>query len=523
MRPIRHRRLRAATAALALLAAGSGLETASGKARGTDEALAAWIDGPVRYIALAEEVAQFRALDSDLERAVFVERFWTRRDPDPDTLVNEYRTLFWERVRDANDRILDSPRPGWMTDRGKIYILYGPPNEIQDLPNLEPDSGPTSSRGLIRWIYERPAGRMDLDAIVVVPFVRDVTGEYRVSNDPKLASPFLDEYGIRTKTTQRFDRLLTEIGGRSRESELSVMLDLGRMQEVPPAEKVLLERVDTIENYRARPLAVEVDRFLHPERPGTLVSLTVSVPGAKAANRPAILARLRPRDGGDERILDEAAFKFRDRPDGSGVVAQARIVLPPGDWSAMVVAAEPGTAETSVWRGAVPGLDRGTGLSLSDVMLATAIETVEVAALSSWDEPFHLGPFRVVPLAGSALPPGGALDLAYEVYGGVPPYTVSYRLEGLEDDGRWVALGRPAVLAGAGAVQGWQLPTASTWPLGRYRVEIEVADSAGARAAATVPFELARPQPPSTGAPQGADPDDDGPAVVPALAGGDPR
>src|SRR5215510_2189231 len=85
--------------------------------------LSGWLDGPVKYLAANEEIKQFKKLKSDDERAVFIEKFWARRDSDRDTLTNEYRQQFWQRVREANDLFLDSPGPGWSSDRGRIYIL----------------------------------------------------------------------------------------------------------------------------------------------------------------------------------------------------------------------------------------------------------------------------------------------------------------------------------------------------------------------------------------------------------------
>ena len=82
-------------------------------AHGNDQDLKDWILGPIRYIAQPEERKAFRTLSDEGERALFIERFWIRRDPTPDTLVNEYRQLFWERVREVNDMIQNTPGPGW--------------------------------------------------------------------------------------------------------------------------------------------------------------------------------------------------------------------------------------------------------------------------------------------------------------------------------------------------------------------------------------------------------------------------
>ena len=111
---------------------GSPIEAKSGD-------LKKWVEGPIRYISKKEEIKQFKSLDTDEGRAVFVERFWRRRDPSPGTLTNEYRQLFWRRVQEANNSFVDSTKPGWMTDRGKIWILYGPPTEIDSDPTLKTD------------------------------------------------------------------------------------------------------------------------------------------------------------------------------------------------------------------------------------------------------------------------------------------------------------------------------------------------------------------------------------------------
>jgi len=207
--------------------------------------LKSWIEGPVRYLAEHKEAKVFKQLKTDGERAWFIERFWARRDPTPETLANEYRQMFWERVQYSNEIFLDSHRPGWLTDRGKIYILYGPPTKIEDHTNLDTHGGPTTGRGLLRWIYEgRPGGRMDLDPVVIVPFVRQSSGEYRVSYDPKLSSIFFDALAVEEQWDRAIDKF-NEIFGAPRATEMSVMLDLGRMQEVPPQAQILLARLSS--------------------------------------------------------------------------------------------------------------------------------------------------------------------------------------------------------------------------------------------------------------------------------------
>ncbi len=451
-----------------------------------------WIDGPIRYIVQPQERKAFRELANDGERALFVEKFWLRRDPTPDTMVNEYRQLFWERVREANETIQDSPKPGWKTDRGKIYVLYGPPTEIKDYVDLAPESSPTSGRGVIRWIYEgRPGNRPDMDPVVVVPFVRDYSGEYHLSYDPKLSSVYFNEYAIRTGDRQRWDRYLEDIGGVSVESTLSVMLDLGRMQDVPPQEQILISRVLDRESFGTHPLLVQVDRMRHPRSDAILASLTVRLPDSETDQPPALMARLTPAGRPAEvNILGEDSFRVRSEGD-AGLVAQARTTLPPGNWELILVAADPGSLSTGIHKGTVVIPNRREAFELSDVVVAYSVEPVEVRALVSHEEPFVFGPFRVVPLAGRTLVPGDSLNLAYEIYGANPPYEITYQLQGEEDDGRWTDLGLPAVKENAAqSGQAYELPLGARWPAGNYRIAMTVRDATGAVLEEKVPFSL---------------------------------
>jgi len=84
----------------------------------------------VRYIITPEERRAFGRL-SDSERPQFIEEFWKRRDPDPDTPENEVRDEYLKRLSEAGKLFHGEGREGWLTDRGRIYVLYGPPNERQ--------------------------------------------------------------------------------------------------------------------------------------------------------------------------------------------------------------------------------------------------------------------------------------------------------------------------------------------------------------------------------------------------------
>jgi GWxTD domain-containing protein len=87
----------------------------------------------VRYIITSEERKIFLELPES-ERERFKEEFWERRDPDPDTEENEFKIEYYKRIEQANQMFLGEGRPGWITDRGRIYILFGRPTERHTFP-----------------------------------------------------------------------------------------------------------------------------------------------------------------------------------------------------------------------------------------------------------------------------------------------------------------------------------------------------------------------------------------------------
>lgn len=384
-----------------------------------------------------------------------------------------------------------------MTDRGKIFVLYGPPTSIEEDSNAQIEGlTPTTTRGLIRWLYEgRPAPNKSLDTIVVVPFARDVSGKYKLSQDPRLASVFFDFDALKDKNSAFWNNWLSTRAWPGGKNDLGVMLDQGTLQAIPSQEEYLIGRVETFETYAAHSVAAEVDRYRPQGFEGkTLVTVTVSIPERDYETVPSILARFTPLDATKaQRILGEGSFHV----DGSGSerVAQGRLFLDPGTWTLTILVADPEGKSNGIQHSDLELPAPKAGLGVSDVVLARSLEPVAYASLASYEEPYLVGSFRVVPLPGRSLHRGDAVNVFYEIYGGHPPYRVVYRIEGKENDGRFTALGKPVVLDPAQGAQGWSLPTGDRWPAGDYRVRIEVTDAAGGSATASVPFALAAREP----------------------------
>lgn len=147
-----------------------------------------WVDEDVRWIITDEERKTFNALKTDDEREQFIEQFWLRRDPDPDTDANEYREEYYQRIAYANEHFT-SGIPGWKTDRGRIYIMFGPPSEKEshpsggsyDRPAWE-GGGTTSTYPFEIWWYRYIEG---VGSDVEIEFVDPSgSGEYRIARDP---------------------------------------------------------------------------------------------------------------------------------------------------------------------------------------------------------------------------------------------------------------------------------------------------------------------------------------------------
>jgi GWxTD domain-containing protein len=147
-----------------------------------------WLENDVAYIITDEERKAFKKLATDEEREQFIEQFWRRRDPDPDTDENEYKEEYYERIAYANEHYA-SGVPGWKTDRGRIYITFGKPNEVESHPTggqydrqSYEGGGSTSTYPFEIWWYRYLPG---IGSGIEIEFVDPTgSGEYRIARSP---------------------------------------------------------------------------------------------------------------------------------------------------------------------------------------------------------------------------------------------------------------------------------------------------------------------------------------------------
>ncbi|MGH9914107.1 MAG: GWxTD domain-containing protein [Pyrinomonadaceae bacterium] len=147
-----------------------------------------WLNEDVAYIITNEEKNAFKKLATDDEREQFIEAFWRRRDPDPDTTENEYREEYYERIAYTNEHFA-SGIPGWKTDRGRIYIRFGKADEVEshpsggsyDRPYYE-GGGSTTTYPFETWFYRYLEG---VGSGIEIEFVDPTgTGEYHIARSP---------------------------------------------------------------------------------------------------------------------------------------------------------------------------------------------------------------------------------------------------------------------------------------------------------------------------------------------------
>ena len=118
-----------------------------------------WVDEDVRWIITDQELKAFKSLSNDEERDNFIENFWQRRNPSPDSPENEFKEEHYRRIAYSNDHYA-AGKPGWKTDRGHIYIAFGKPDSIDSHPSggsyerpMEEGGGETSTFPFEIWHY----------------------------------------------------------------------------------------------------------------------------------------------------------------------------------------------------------------------------------------------------------------------------------------------------------------------------------------------------------------------------------
>lgn len=253
-----------------------------------------WLSEDVAYIITDEERSAFKKLATDEEREQFIEQFWLRRDPTPDSQENEFKEEHYRRIAYANERFA-SGIPGWKTDRGRIYITFGPADEVESHPSggsyerpYEEGGGTTSTYPFEKWRYRYIEG---IGNDVNIEFVDPtMTGEYRMTMDPSekdalmmvpgAGLTLMEQMGLASKT-DRFNRTDgTRLGTGNqplpaRMNQFERLSQFAKLQQAPKIKFRDLEAaVNTTIKYNLLPMKVRAD-FIKMTSNSSLTSVTL--------------------------------------------------------------------------------------------------------------------------------------------------------------------------------------------------------------------------------------------------------
>lgn len=472
--------------------------TSAGRGSGpSDRPDTLWREGPVRYIITAEEDRRIRQIETVAERLRFIEQFWLRRDPNPATLVNEYRHEFWTRVATANRLFMESAKPGWKTDMGRYYILLGPPDDRDTTLELS-SIGRTGVRGSITWRYSHaPSPRIGTGITIV--FTKDPSGEFHAETDSRLVARILSSaINDPPLETGILGTPLTELPPRL--TEMQLMLDLGRLEEVPSEEDLLTATVTAEEFFGVIPFSARYD-FFASAGPSTIVAITLNVhpdplEPLRKGSPPSymIVGRIEnePAPAGKAIFLRESDFSASSHnldPDFHGpYIYQAVALLPPGRYRASFAAFDSVTRKIGSYTDEVevPAFTEGT-LALSSLCLSQTIEPAPTASQRA--VPYVIGHLKVTPRLMPAYRNGDTFAVYYQVYSAAddpethaPNLQIEYQFL-VNQGGIFMPIGRAIRFDSVGnSAQGWSFPL-QNWPTAEFKLRVTVTDALNGQSA----------------------------------------
>jgi len=410
-----------------------------------------WMDEDVNYIITDEERKAFKALKTDEERDQFIEQFWLRRDPDPDTPENEYKDQYFERIQYANEKFA-SGIPGWKTDRGRIYITFGKPDEIDshpaggsyDRPSYE-GGGNTTTYPFETWWYRHIEG---IGSDVEIEFVDPSgSGEYRIARSPDEKDALLyvpgagmtlaESLGLSDKASRIAGGFGGNGGGqifgtRAKDQPFERLQLLADLQRAPatrfPDLKVKVDLPEIASDIL--PFSVRTDFFrLGNETVAT--SITIQFDHADLAfknqggiysahvNLYAQLTGLSGRRAGSfEDTIQTARYGEDQLPQAQAQrsVYQKTLGLQPGRYKIDVVSRDITSGKTGILHHSfeVPRYQEKQ-LATSTIILAASVEPLDNRGMIPAGQ-FIIGRYKVKPYVSGVYKPGQNLALFLQVY-----------------------------------------------------------------------------------------------------------
>lgn len=412
-----------------------------------------WVEEDVAYIITDEEKAIFKRLTTDDERDKFIEQFWVRRNPSAASQENTFKAEHYRRIAYANDHFA-SGKPGWRTDRGRIYILFGKPDEIQHNPSghiynrdLKEGGGNTTTFPYEVWRYRHIDGIGDGIEIEFVDST--LSGEYRMAISPEekdallyasgAGSTLLEQLGYETREDRIRDMGIKNVSGKSlfRWGELNHVFEryqkFYQMRRPPEIQfKDLQQIVTTRIGYSVFPM--ECTWFFIQLSPGMyMVPVTLSIPNSAL--------RFKDHAGGVRQakvelygmvqsLSNAVVYEFEDtivkevsteqalspRVMSGSSLYQRCIPMPPGRYKMTVVAKDVQSGNTTLLDKSLYLPSRADGkLATSSLVLGDSVSPA--ARGESMTDPFVLeGNLKIYPNVPGRVRNGTSLVGYLEVY-----------------------------------------------------------------------------------------------------------
>ena len=407
-----------------------------------------WMNEDVVYIITDQEKTAFKRFKTDEEKQQFVESFWQRRDPTPDTEENEYKEEHYRRIAYANDHYA-SGIPGWKADRGMIYIKYGPADEIESHPSggsyqrpYAEGGGQTSTYPFEQWRYRYLDG---IGTNIIIEFVdTTMTGEYHMSMDPTEKDALLyvpgagltmqEQMGLSDKT-QRFNRSDgTHLGTGNQPlpqsmNQFTRLEQFAKLQKAPAIKfKDLEAAVSSNIRYSTLPMQVRAD-YIRVTDSTVLTNLTllfknndlnyatkdkVSKATINLYGRITSLTR-RPVNWFEDTVSSEVPAEMLEKAMSGSQIYSKTVPLAPGTYRLNIVAKDTvgNTMNSFEMALNVPHYDEEQ-LGSSSVILADVLERVPTKSLGGG--PFVIRSSKVRPRVGENFKRGETMGIYTEFY-----------------------------------------------------------------------------------------------------------
>jgi GWxTD domain-containing protein len=505
-----------------------------------------WLDEDVIYIISPEERHAFLHLATNEEREQFIEAFWQRRNPDPDSPENTFKEEHYRRIAYANEHYA-SGIPGWKTDRGKIYIMWGPADEVDSHPTggnwdrpMDQGGGSTTTYPWEAWRYRHLDGE-GLGENVELEFVDPTsTGEYHLTMDPSEKDALLrvpgagltqaESMGLADKS-QRFSgtdgtNVAAGPGGRSYgqgQDEFSRIELMANIMRPPPVKFKDLEALSTSRLVRDQVKFQYRFDFLRITSDTVLVPITIQIPvrqlsfqekdGVDSASM-NMFARITTLSGRvvqtfEDTLRADFPVALLQKSLGTSRIYQKAVPLSPGLYRLDIVVKDINSGNVGVenTRLAVPRF-QDDQLSTSSLILADDIQKVSTKDIGLGQ--FVLGDVKVRPRLDQSFAVDDSIGIFLQVYNlkvddktHKPDTSVEYRVTRDKETQPTMTFSIPAdKLPQHGEEMTLESRiTLATLPPGKYQLAIAVTDNLTKQTITPTTDFTVRPVP--AGAPQG--------------------